>query len=58
MYFCVRRLEVSENLYFLLENLRKERKTVSCMNTVTKWGESVTMCLSVGPEFAFVGLPA
>lgn len=56
----MRRLEISEDLHFLLENLRKERKKkpLSCMNTVTEWVESIVGHLSVGPEFACVGLPA
>lgn len=46
-----------EGLYFLLENLRKERNILSCINTVTEWGKSITESFSVGPKFACVGIP-
>lgn len=56
----MRRLEISEDFCFILENLRKKRNQthLSCVNINTKWGESIARCLSAGLEFAGVGLPA
>lgn len=56
----MRRLEVSEDLCFLWENLRKKRykNCLSCLNRDTEWEEYVARCISAGLEFAGAGLPA